>query len=140
VVEPGDDTEGTRDRPPTSEERIESTAQPPEDNAEGQTAPEGAPGGVPNQPADDAGIPQAEINQPGDQSAADDADLFRPESPAPSATALRWMAPLAGLALAAARSSGNWSDDVDEALRQAGDRQWQRLRRAGRLGRLTKRS
>jgi hypothetical protein len=45
---------------------------------------------------------------------------------------------MAGLALAAMRNCGNWSDQVDEALEHAGDREWQRLRRAGRLGRLIK--
>jgi PKD repeat protein len=152
VIEPGDDTEGTRDRPPTSEETLESTAQPPENNADQQTAPDGAPGGAPNQPAEDAGDPQAKDNRPGDRPAevADNADLLRfaftgsepaapsPEAPAPSATALRWMAPLAGMALAAARRPGNWSNDVDQALAQAGEHEWQRLRRAGRLGRLMK--
>lgn len=150
VIEPGDDTEGTRDRPPTSEETLESTAQPPDDNAGGQMAPDGAPDGAPNQPAEDAGNPQAKDIQPGDQPAAvtDNADWFRfafagsdppasrPQAPAPSATALRWMAPLAGLALAAARSRGNWSSQVDEAFQQAGNSDWQRLRRAGRLSRL----
>ncbi|HEY3392612.1 MAG TPA: PKD domain-containing protein [Lacipirellulaceae bacterium] len=152
VIEPGDDTEGTRDRPPTSEETLESTAQPPEDNAGGQVAPEGAPGGAPIQPAEDAGNPQTEDNRPGDQPAAvaDNADLFRfafagsqsaapgPQASAPSATALRWMAPLAGMALAAGCRPGNWSNDVDRALEQAGEREWQRLHRAGRLGRLIK--
>jgi hypothetical protein len=152
VVEPGDDTEGTRDRPPTSEERIEAAAQPPEANADEQTAPEGAPDGAPNQPVDEASNPQAEKNPPGDQPAAanNDAALLtfalpssEPQDPSPeplalSATALRWMAPMAGLALAAMRNRGNWSNQVDEALEQAGDREWQRLRRAGRLGRLGK--
>jgi hypothetical protein len=142
VVEPGDVTEGTRDRPPTSDENVGAAAQPPEDNADGQTAPEGAPGGAQDQPAEDGGNPQAESNQPGGGPVAtnDVAELFpsafpTTQPPAPSATALRWMMPLAGLALAAARSRGSWSNQVDEALQQGGDRDWQRLRRAGRLGR-----
>jgi PKD repeat protein len=142
VVEPGDDTEGTRDRPPTSEENIEAAAQPPEENANPQAAPDNAP----NQPTEDTANPQASENsEPGNELAAtnDDAELLgfglpNSEFSAPSSTALRWMAPLAGLSLAAARSRSDWSSQVDLAMREAGDRHWQRLRRAGRLGRLLK--
>jgi PKD repeat protein len=141
VVEPGDVTEGTRDRPPASDENVGAAAQPPEENADGETAPEGAPGGAPDQPAEDGGNPQAEGNQPGGGPVATNAvelfpsDFPTSQPPAPSAASLRWMTPLAGLALAVACSRGNWSNQVDEALQQGGDRDWQRLRRAGRLGR-----
>jgi hypothetical protein len=60
-------------------------------------------------------------------------DLVSPQPPASSPTGLRWMTALAGLALAATRSRGNWASQVDEALQQGGEREWQRLRRAGRL-------
>jgi hypothetical protein len=147
VIEPGDDTEGTRDRPPTSEETVEAAAQPTQGDADGQPAPGAAGDGGADQPAENVGNPQAENNQREDPTAGDDADLLQfafdsqeppapsPQPPTLSATALRWTVPLAGLAIAAMRSRGNWSTQVDEAFEQAEDREWQRLRRAGRLGR-----
>jgi hypothetical protein len=52
-------------------------------------------------------------------------------SPQPPTRLLRWTAPLAGVGLVA---RGNWSQQVEAALKHADDRAWQRLRRAGRLG------
>jgi hypothetical protein len=129
VIDPADDSEGTRDRPPTSEA------------VDTQESPQAVPNENENAPANNASGPQAQENTlPGDQPVAAgaeielvelDSDSLQP--PAPSSTALRWMTPLAGLALVATRSRGNWVDQVDEAFQQGGDREWQRLRRAGRL-------
>ena len=44
----------------------------------------------------------------------------------------RWVVPLAGFALAAA--GGAWSERVSQALENADERDWARLRRAGRIG------
>jgi len=43
-----------------------------------------------------------------------------------------WMAPLAGLGLVAGQG---WKQQVEEAFQRADERSWQRLRRAGRIGR-----
>jgi PKD repeat protein len=134
VIDPADDTEGTRDRPPTSEA------------VETQEAPQAVPNETENAPAENAAGPQAhEIIPPGNQPFATgteigpiDLDLASPQPPAPSPTALRWMTPLAGLALAATRNRRDWASQVDEALEQGGEREWQRLRRAGRLRCLVK--
>jgi hypothetical protein len=129
VIDPADDSEGTRDRPPTSEA------------VEPQESPQAAPNQTENAPADNAAGPQPQaIIPPGNEPVATGSeiepiefDLASRQPPAPSPTALRWMAPLSGLALAATRSRGNWASQVDEALQQGGEREWQRLRRAGRL-------
>jgi PKD repeat protein len=140
VIDPSDDSEGTRDRPPTSEEAIEAVAVPLDENPLLQPSREALPPEAPNAPADGESNPQANQNNPRDgeptlpEVGREPIELtISPRTPVPSPTALRWMAPLAGLALAATQSSGNWSNQVDTALQQAENRQWRRLRRAGRL-------
>jgi PKD repeat protein len=129
VIDPADDSEGTRDRPPTSE-----ATTPQEERQD-------APNETESAPAADAASPQAgEVIPPDEQPIAAGAeiepvetDLASPQPPAPSPTALRWMIPLAGLALATERSRRNWVEQVDQALERGGEREWRRLRRAGRL-------
>jgi PKD domain len=118
VVDLSDDSEGTRDRPPTSEEIIETEAVPLEENPmldpmpkAGETAPE----------------PQA-ARGVSDVDGGDATEVY-----VPAANELRWALPLAALAWQS--PSGSWSQCVDAAMRQADERAWQRLRRAGRLGR-----
>ena len=52
--------------------------------------------------------------------------------PMRSRASMRWALPLAGLGLVASRES--WSERLGAALETADDGAWQRLRRAGRLG------
>jgi PKD repeat protein len=109
LIERRDDTEGTRDRPPTSESEENAAA-----NDEGPAL----------QPA---------ANEAGGNAATLPADVHPKEQiPAPSYTSLRWGSSLAGLAMVSGGS--RWSRTVDAALAQADRRAWQRLRRAGRLG------
>jgi hypothetical protein len=48
-----------------------------------------------------------------------------------------WLPASLPLGLVAAASGGPWSRRVDRALAEADDRSWQRLRRAGRVGRVS---
>jgi hypothetical protein len=124
VIDPSDDSEGTRDRPPTSESQ-EIQAPPIEEN----------PFIV---PAEEAGAPDAAV-RPLDLPVAEAVEFEVVPMPAAesreiTARSLRWGAPLAGLALAAG-GRGRWSDEVGTALERADGNAWQRLRRAGRLRR-----
>ena len=123
VVDPSDDSEGTRDRPPTNGTDQNQT-QPLENNPLLEQVP------AQNPPAARTTRHQAEA-----------ANLFRQHieavTPAvtvegPSASRWRWAVPLAGLGLVAPR--GSWASEVDAAFNRADDRAWQRLRRAGRVG------
>jgi hypothetical protein len=125
IVDPADISEGTRDRPPTSETSLPDAAVPLDENPllepllnEGETA----------------GEPQATINEILPEAGA----AAVPHPPAPSPHFLRWSVPLAGLALAA--SGATWSQRLEAALGQADDRAWQRLRRVGRQRRRTGKS
>ncbi|MEX2307120.1 MAG: hypothetical protein WD738_05985 [Pirellulales bacterium] len=120
VIDPSDDSEGTRDRPPTSEAPLEIEALPLDQNPflepmSKNLQMQGEPQAVSGEMAEGGEAPNQHPT------------LVSPRS-------LRWAAPLAGLALAA---GGNWSQRLEAALRQADDRAWQRLRRAGRLRRRT---
>jgi hypothetical protein len=128
VIDPLDRSEGTRDRPPTESQQIEVV--PIEEN----------PFIV---PADEAGAPNAAApaqepkgSAPGwevDEVAIPATVAERSESWQFSARSLRWGVPLAGLALASGR--GRWSEEIGQAFERANRSAWQRLRRAGRLGR-----
>jgi hypothetical protein len=124
VIDPNDVSEGTRDRPPTSEAPIEVV--PLEENPLLERIPD----------------PERfeEVTVPDGQSAVE--PQTGDDAYTPSAAALRWAAPVAGLALAAGRAS--WSQRLDAAFECANERSWQRLRRSGRtarwLGRGTRRT
>jgi len=129
VIDPSDDSEGTRDRPPTSESEQQKEAAALEENplfepaaeADGDDSamlPSAVPAGV-SQSAR-SGLPLNAVAIPS------------PQPPAPNYNSLRWGASLAGLAMVA--GSSRWSRKVDAALERADRRAWQRLRRAGRLG------
>jgi hypothetical protein len=117
IVDPADISEGTRDRPPTSETSLPERAVPLEENPLLEPL---------SQSSEPAGAPQTtdggKIPNPDGQ-----ADI---QTPRPNPRPLRWSLPLAALAMTAAGS--NWSQRLEAALRTAGERDWQRLRRAGR--------
>jgi PKD repeat protein len=140
VVDPADDSEGTRDRPPTESAEQNQQEQTPQEQAPagGQVQPlDGNPllERVPENPAGPeggAGVPAAAhpvaANCEAEASVTENDAMNRP---VPSPSRLRWAVPLAGFGLVAQR--GSWSQEIDEAFDRADDRAWRRLRQAGRL-------
>ena len=127
VIDPTDDTEGTRDRPPTAEESPPVEPLPLEENPLLEPLPPQQPDAVPEQDA--APVPQAsQENQPSDGPGAENAPTIGGLLPLKHSP--RWSVPLAALALAA--NGTGWSQQLHSALEGAEDRHWQRLRRAGR--------
>ena len=108
VVDPSDDSEGTRDKPPTDDVQ-QNKVVPLKDNPFIEEAPPAKPDGA-----------MLEQQMPVEQE----------QAPAGSAR-LRWAIPAAGIALIAQR--GSWSEEIDTAFDEADEHQWQRLRRAGRV-------
>jgi hypothetical protein len=115
IVDPADISEGTRDRPPTSESTLPVDAVPLEENPLLEPLKDDQSAGEP-QTTNGGALPEA-VEPAVHQSSA-------------RSRFLRWSLPLAGLVLAA--SGENWSRRVDDALQQADERDWQRLRRIGR--------
>jgi hypothetical protein len=132
LIDPLDESEGSRDRPPASEPEQAGGAamieqQPALDAA--ANAHDGNTGVLPNHSATvDSNSETIEIGALPDVHPAPS-----PHPPAPNYNSLRWGSSLAALAIAAGGSG--WSRKVDSALARADRRAWQRLRRAGRLGR-----
>jgi len=133
VIDPSDDSEGTRDRPPTSESAAGEDAMPPQEKTPDQGAPEQAEGS-PQTSENRAAAPE------GSAVAASYArnvtrleDETKPCLPGRGAAAhvLRRAAPLAALALTT--NHNGWSRRLETVLRQADAEAWRRLRRAGRL-------
>jgi len=125
LIDRQDDTEGTRDRPPTSESEDNAAAL----NAEGPALQPAA-----NDAGDDTAAPPPHVQLEEILTT----DLPRkvadgdPQTPTANYSSLRWGSSLTGLAIVTGGS--NWSRKVDAALARADRRAWQRLRRAGRLG------
>ncbi|MGD9635353.1 MAG: beta strand repeat-containing protein [Pirellulales bacterium] len=129
VIDVSDDSEGTRDRPPTEEDSNEAV--PLDQNPLLEQTPVEGSDGAANGAASETRIiviRQGDV-EPENQEAAgqpgDDA-VDRVSISAPLSLAL----PLAALAAAEP-----WSARVDTALAEADESAWQRLRRAGRGGR-----
>jgi hypothetical protein len=144
VIDPSDDSEGTRDRPPTAESTQQKNAgqnNVPQNNQQQNGAPQQQVVPLQNNPllkrvpdaksgaANESGLPAMDptggVVQP-------DAKEVSETQPLRSRGTMRWALPLAGLGLAASRQS--WSERLGAALETADDGAWQRLRRAGRLG------
>jgi hypothetical protein len=117
IVDPTDDSEGTRDRPP-SEEGQQNQALPQDNTAPVEQVPDQTPKGAMQLPQ----LPAGQVTFA--HSAAEISEE------APSAARLRWAVPLAGIGLVAQR--GSWARELDAAFDRADDRAWKRLRRAGR--------
>jgi hypothetical protein len=140
VIDPSDDSEGTRDRPPTSEGTEQAGEEqqqgaPPAGGANGQGQPLDQNPLLEKVPADNPAGAQSVPTLPTDgvvqPAAAESAETERPFNR--SHAAMRWALPFAGVGLAATRES--WSERLGAALEQADERAWQRVRRAGRLSR-----
>ena len=118
VIDVSDDSEGTRDRPPTAEEETPE-AVPLDENPQLEAVPDGASQG------------DAETRRQGETAETtervDDRVTARLSSP-------RLSPPLLVSLSAAALAAQPWSRRVDEALAEADENAWQRLRRAGRVG------
>ena len=144
VIDPSDDSEGTRDRPPTTEETQKANVPPNGVQQNGiqhqqqqqilplQKNPLLKPVPV-EKPAKAAAQPPQPAKQPAQGTLQPTGKAVTNDEPVRSRANLRWALPLAGIGLVASRES--WSRRVGAALEQADDRAWQRLRRAGRLGR-----
>ncbi|HEX3599615.1 MAG TPA: hypothetical protein VHU84_05695, partial [Lacipirellulaceae bacterium] len=121
VVDPSDQSEGTRDRPP--EVLPQNQAQPLENNPQLEQVPEQTPPAAMNVP----GAPSEQISAESTPPRIDDQPA--PVAEGPSSSRLRWAASLAGVGVIGQR--GNWARDLDDAFDRADERAWQRLRRAG---------
>jgi hypothetical protein len=125
VIDPSDDSEGTRDRPPTAEGT--ENQQPLEDNPLLEELPQEDPGAA---NLEDPSEQLSKTNRNGDGQHVDVANSDGPPM-------RRWTRGLASLALVG--TGGNWPRELEAALEHADDRAWKRLRRAGVLGRLRRR-
>jgi hypothetical protein len=109
VIDPGDDSEGARDRPPTDES---TTA--PQEPVEAQAPPQ-------ELPANDDTIDAGAAIEP------------KVELPAhvPSSTAVYHRSALAGVALALSGAGRDWRRSMEQTIAAAERSQWKRLRTAG---------
>ncbi len=131
VIDPSDDSEGTRDRPPTAEEIQQVDPVPLEENPNLEPVPD-ASNNTPNAAADEQIADElAENESASDSETTIDEPAPGPEPLVPLRGSRRWVVPLAGFALGAV--TGGWSQRVNQALENADERDWERLRRAGRL-------
>ena len=106
LIDPGDDSEGARDRPPTEE----ATTRPAEET------PAAAPAGEEAPPAELPAEPQASLG-----------GRVRPRS----SSAIYHSAALAGVALALSGAGKQSIRQLEEAIARAKPDQWKRLRSAG---------
>ncbi len=120
LIDPGDDSEGTRDRPPTDDANNGTTTEPsdelqlkePQGELERKTPP--LPGGV---------RPEEEPGEQGD--AAPSASLHRS----------RLLLGTTLVGLVASNSGSSWAERIDRAVAAADAWKWQRLRRRYRYKR-----
>jgi hypothetical protein len=138
LIDPGDDSEGARDRPPTDEAKpapelkLPADAVPQEDAAINKGAAATAPGG--SQAA--SVVPTAEAAWFGPLAAP--AATESPKgghSELPhrigSSSAIYHRTALAGVALALSSAGRDWQRQLDRALAAAKPNQWKRLKTAG---------
>jgi hypothetical protein len=126
VIDTSDDSEGTRDRPPTGEQ---SQAQPLNENplleaVPGSTSSDTTPAPVNDQAAS---VPAT------DPAASETTQNNATDNGTMPARVSRLAVPLAGVGLVAAARP--WSERVDDSLAEADETDWRRLRRAGRASR-----
>jgi hypothetical protein len=134
VVDPSDDSEGTRDRPPTSDQLQTPAVVPLDENPLLNKLPESE---------------QSDAESPSEEPAATDSGSARDKASSETVDnqnpitepfarthqftrSSRWSPALIGLGL----DAGGWRARLEAALESADHRSWQRLRRAGRVGRI----
>jgi hypothetical protein len=127
IVDPNDVSEGTRDKPPTSESALPvDNAVPLDEN------PLLEPLSQNGQTERDSQLAKCETSAAANEAPSPPFGReLRAERQPPAPRFSRWSAPLAGLALGTA-SGRSWSQRLEAALGQADERAWQRLRRVGR--------
>ena len=124
LIDPGDDSEGTRDRPPTDESSrgddppadkdAEQTDQPSSEAVDQLDAPILQPAQAPSQVDTEQG---EAIEAPADE-------------PLPvGAVRRRMLLGTSLLGLAASQAGKSWSERVEKALSEANEQKWQKLRR-----------
>ncbi len=122
VIDPGDDSQGTRDRPPTDEttRQLEATGQ----LEEGQSPEIKQPvAGDAPAPVDPAPVPPDATSAELDSATT---DALAPTWSESRQSPLNWAPAVAGLV--ATTSFRSWAEQVDQAVSQAQPRQWKRLR------------
>jgi hypothetical protein len=134
VIDVSDESEGTRDRPPTSEDQGQQP-KPLNENPQLEAVPGGFGNTAPSTPAETATADSdAPVTAPPMDNQSTETSHQNTERSQPgSAESARRAMPLAAVGIAA--SSRPWSEEVDEALAGADVESWQRLRRAVRRGR-----
>jgi PKD repeat protein len=124
LIDPSDDSEGARDRPPGAEAAADAARAPAEANA---------PAATTNQAPADAGVPPVEPVPAANEGAAHVPGVV----PAlaveawPSSTALRHGSTLASVALALSSAGKAWRDQVDQSLAKAQSQQRKTLKTVG---------
>ena len=117
LIDPGDDSEGTRDRPPTDKQ-----SQVPAAEAVEQPVVESVPEDASSPPQPN--LPQsAKDTNPVSVGAVESGALLPRKAWNPAVT--RWEA--VALGLAASTATQNWARQVDQALAQATAKQWRKL-------------
>jgi hypothetical protein len=143
VIDRLDKSEGGRDRPPTEEvarlnidqnnvqeNNLQPIVVPQQQVVPLQNNPLLNP--VPDEKAGAANQPDLPANGRADGVAPRPNEELTDVRLLRSRASMRWALPLAGLGLVASRES--WSERLGTALEKADDASWERLRRAGRLG------
>jgi hypothetical protein len=120
AIDPSDESEGGRDRPPIDNSQNQSPVLDKIPLLE--QVPDQAPKGAMTLPRPADGL--------SGESQQTTVNPVPSVDEAPSSAKLRWAVPIAGIGLLAQR--GSWSRELDAAFDQADDRAWKRLRRAGR--------
>jgi hypothetical protein len=113
VIDPGDDSEGARDRPPT-DEAATAPATPGDEDIKPLPAVDGTVDGAEPIDASSAVEPKADLP-----------NRF------PSSTAVYHRTALAGVALALSGAARNWQEQLQQTVAGAKPNQWKRLRTAG---------
>jgi hypothetical protein len=116
LIDPGDDSEGARDRPPTEEATTKPVEQQPVDSQSVEREPAAAPADEPAPPAAASTEPQAAIKT---------GRRLR------SSTAIYHSATLAGVAIALSGAGKGSCREITDALARAKPDQWKRLRSGG---------
>ena len=130
-IDPADDTEGARDRPPTSEEAavepiapVEPTNPAEPADAAGEQDPEGDAriDALPTTNSQATASPPPAIPGASEQTAA----AWKPATPTVAGSLTAGSLALAGLLVQSRRRA--WADEVEESLETASEEQWRRLR------------
>ena len=132
VIDVSDESEGTRDRPPTSEDQGQP-AKPLNENPQLDPVPGGFGDNAPTAPTDSTAEAAKSNGTTDELPAADPAQSAIQNPKSEIDLPSRRAAAFTGLGLLA--TARPWSEEVDEALAEADERSWQRLRRASRRGR-----